>query len=155
MTVPKHVGIIIDGNRRFAKQLMLKPWKGHEWGARKVEALFDWCQEAGVKELTLYAFSVENFDRPKAEFDYIMKVFKKEFTDLLNDERLDKEKIRVNFIGRLKMFPEGHQKLFKEIMEKTKDNNNFTINFAMAYGGRAEIIDATRKIAKQIKENKL
>jgi len=63
--VPKHVGIILDGNRRFAKRLMLKPWKGHEWGAKKIEKLFDWSRNIGIKELTLYAFSMQNFDRPK------------------------------------------------------------------------------------------
>ena len=56
--IPRHIGIILDGNRRFAKRLMLKPWKGHEWGAKKVEALFDWCKEYGIKELTLYSFSI-------------------------------------------------------------------------------------------------
>ena len=63
--VPKHIGIILDGNRRFAKKLMLKPWKGHEWGAKKVEKLFEWCRELDIKELTLYTFSLENLNRPK------------------------------------------------------------------------------------------
>ena len=75
--VPKHVGIILDGNRRFAKKLMLKPWKGHEWGYEKVRNLFEWCKEYRVMELTLYAFSIENFDRPKEEFDYLMNLFNK------------------------------------------------------------------------------
>ena len=68
-----HIGIILDGNRRFAKRLMKEPWKGHEWGARKVEKLFDWCKELNIREITLYAFSVENFNRPKIEFDYLME----------------------------------------------------------------------------------
>ena len=70
--VPKHVGIILDGNRRFAKRLMIKPWMGHEWGIEKVEKLFEWCKELDVKELTLYAFSIQNFNRPKNEFDYLI-----------------------------------------------------------------------------------
>src|SRR3989344_241599 len=73
--VPKHIGIILDGNRRFARKLMLKPWKGHEWGAKKVEKLVTWCEELGIKELTLYAFSLENFNRPKEEFNYLMNLF--------------------------------------------------------------------------------
>ena len=77
--VPKHIGIILDGNRRFSKRLMMKPWKGHEWGAKKVEKLFDWCRELDIKEITLYAFSWENFNRPKEEYDYLMKVFNSEF----------------------------------------------------------------------------
>ena len=77
--VPKHIGIIMDGNRRFSKKLMLKPWNGHEWGAKKVEKLFNWCQEFDIKELTLYTFSIQNFNRPKKEFDYLMKIFKENF----------------------------------------------------------------------------
>ena len=73
--VPKHVAIILDGNRRFAKKLMLKPFRGHEWGAKKVEKLFDWCIEKDINELTLYSFSCENFNRPKKEFDFLMQLF--------------------------------------------------------------------------------
>ena len=72
----------MDGNRRFSKRLMMKPWLGHEWGAKKVEKLLNWCKEYGIKELTLYAFSLENFDRPKKEFNYLMNLFKEEFTRL-------------------------------------------------------------------------
>jgi len=153
--VPKHLAIIIDGNRRFSKKLMVKPWQGHELGAKKIENLFDWCKEYDVKELTLYAFSLENFDRPKEEFDFLMKLFEKEFKSMLKDKRLDGEKIRVNFIGRISMFPKSLQNIMAEIMEKTKNNKNFVANFAMAYGGRAEIVDATRKIAGQVKSGKL
>ena len=143
--VPKHLGIIIDGNRRFSKILMMKPWMGHELGARKVEKLLDWCKELDIKELTVYAFSIENFDRPKEEFDFLMNLFRKEFTDLLTDKRIDNDKIKVNFIGRLKMFPKDLQDLFRKNMERSKTYNNYIVNFAMAYGGRAEIIDATKK----------
>ena len=153
--VPKHLGIIIDGNRRFSKILMMKPWMGHELGARKVEKLLDWCKELDIKELTVYAFSIENFDRPKEEFDFLMNIFRKEFTDLLTDKRIDNDKIKVNFIGRLKMFPKDLQDLFRKNMERSKTYNNYIVNFAMAYGGRAEIIDATKKITEQIKKGKL
>ncbi len=153
--VPKHVAIILDGNRRFAKRLMLKPYKGHEWGAKKVEALFDWCYEFGIKELTLYAFSVDNFNRPEKEFSYIMGLFKKEFNNFKNDERIKKYGVRVNFIGRIYMFPKDLQKVMYSIMEQTKNNNGFIINLAMAYGGRQEVIDAIKKLATQIKKGKL
>ena len=153
--VLRHLGIVLDGNRRFSKRLMLKPFKGHEWGAKKVEALIEWCGEYKIKELTLYAFSIENFDRPKGEFDYLMKLFVKEFKKVSKDKRLYDNKIRVNFIGRINMFPEEVQKAMKDLVEKTKDHNKFILNFAMAYGGRAEIIDATKKIAEQIKKGEL
>ena len=150
--VPRHIGYIIDGNRRFAKRLMLKPWRGHEWGAKKVEKLFDWCKEYGIKELTLYAFSLENFDRPKREFNYLMDLFRKEFTRFKNDPRI--KEIKVNFIGRIWMFPKDIQNIMHELMKKTK-NNKYIVNFAMAYGGRAEVIDAIKKLAKDIKSNKV
>lgn len=153
--VPKHIGIIMDGNRRFSKKLMLKPWNGHEWGAKKVEKLFTWCQEFNIKELTLYTFSIQNFNRPKKEFDYLMKIFKENFDKLIDDKRLDSNGIRINVIGRLHMFPKDVQDRLNRIMEKTKNNNDYVINFAMAYGGREEIIDATRKIAQQVKNGKL
>lgn len=153
--VPEHLGIILDGNRRFSKRLMLKPWKGHEWGAKKVETFLEWCKEYKIKEVTLFAFSLENFDRPKMEFDFLMKLFESEFRRMLKDERLEKDKVRVSFIGRIEMFPKSLQDVMKKLMNKTAKNNNFIVNFAMAYGGRAEIIDATKKIAKQVSEGNL
>ena len=103
--VPKHIGIILDGNRRFAKRLMFKPYKGHEYGAEKIEKVLEWCKEIGIKEITLYCFSIENFNRPKEEFDYLMNLFKEEFIKLKGDTRI--KDIRINFIGRINMFPEN------------------------------------------------
>ena len=151
--VPRHVGIILDGNRRFSKKLMLKPWKGHEYGAKKTESLLEWCKELNIKEITLYCFSIENFNRPKEEFNYLMNLFKEEFIKLKDDSRLNE--IKVNFIGRINMFPSDVQDSMNILMEKTKNNKPYTLNFAMAYGGRAEVIDATRKIAEQVKNGKL
>jgi len=153
--IPYHLAIVLDGNRRLAKRLMLKPFKGHEYGAKKVSELLDWCKEYGIKELTLYAFSIENFDRPKQEFDFLMDLFEKEFKKVKHDERIYDEKVKINFIGRIDMFPEKVKKQMKDLMVSTKNHSNFIVNFAMAYGGRAEIIDATKKIAQQIKEGKL
>lgn len=156
--VPMHIGIIIDGNRRFAKRLMMKPWKGHEWGAEKVRAVLDWCKELGVREITLYAFSLENFNRPKEEFEYLMDIFNKEFGSMMdekNKKKLSDDGIKVNFIGRIWMFSKELQDSMKSLMEFTKNNKGYTINFAMAYGGRGEIIDATKKIALLVKEGKL
>jgi len=153
--VPKHVGIVLDGNRRFAKKLMLKPWKGHEWGARKVEALLEWASDIGVKELTLYSFSMQNINRPKEEFNYLMKTFKKEFNNLLKDERVKKEGIRVNIIGRIHLLPKDVQEVFKKVMDETRNNSKFILNFAIAYGGREEVIDAVMKLSKDVKSGKV
>jgi len=154
--VPKHIGIILDGNRRFAQRLMLKPWQGHEWGAKKVEKILEWCREVGIREVTFYAFSIENFhSRPKQEFDFLMELFEKEYTRLKDDERLEHYGIRINFIGRIWMFPEKLQKVMRELMEKTKAHDKYVVNFAMAYGGRAEVIDAVKRVADMVKKGKL
>lgn len=157
-SVPKSIGVILDGNRRFAKRLMLKPWKGHEFGAKKVEELFKWCKEIGVKEVTLYCFSVQNFNRPKEEFDFLMDLFRKEYRRYSEEKKLDDMKrdgVRINFIGRLEMFPDDLQVIMRKLMDETRDGKNYLINFAMGYGGREEVIDAIRKLAKQVKEGKV
>ncbi len=153
--VPRHLGIILDGNRRFAKRLMLKPFKGHEWGYKKIQELFKWCREYGIKEITLYTFSIENFDRPKEEFDYLMNLFSRAFKETKENKETHENKIKINFIGRTHMFPKEVQESMRDLMEATKDYSDYIVNFAMAYGGRAEIIDATKKIAQQVKEGKL
>lgn len=158
MNVPKHIGIILDGNRRFATRLMVKPWQGHEWGAKKFREFLEWCFETGVSEITAYVFSIQNFNRPKQEFEYIMKVFKEEVGELLKPEnlkKLDEEGTRITFIGRLWMLPKELQELQQKIMKATEKNGKKQINFAMAYGGREEIIDAVKKIATEVKEGKL
>ena len=154
--VPRHVGLIMDGNRRFARRLMMKPWMGHEWGAKKVHKVLEWSKELGVKEVTFYAFSIQNFQRPEKEFNYLMDVFCKEFDNLMKEEeKLKKEGLRINFIGRLDMFPEKVHSRMLKLMEMTKDNMGHTVNFAMAYGGREEVLDAVHKIAEQVKKGEL
>ena len=156
--VPRHIGIIMDGNRRFARKLMMKPWMGHEWGAKKLRSVLEWSKELGIKEITFYAFSIQNFNRPKYEFDYLMDVFCKEFDDLMKDENLAKLKedgVRIDFIGRLSMFSEKVHSRMLKLMELTKENDKYHIHFAMAYGGREEVLDAVCKIAEQVKKGEL
>jgi len=152
---PKSIAIILDGNRRYSKKLGLKPWQGHKFGAEKVKDILEWCQDLGIKELTLYSFSIDNFNRTEQEKKVLFSLFKKNINKLKNDERLSKDGIQVRFIGRLQLFPKDIQKEMHEVMEKTKKNKNFKLNFAMAYGGRAEIVDATKKIIKKIKNNEI
>jgi len=154
--VPKHIAIVLDGNRRYAKKLGLQPWKGHGFGLRKLEELFNWCQELGVKELTLYSFSTENFRRTKREIDYLFGLFKDEVNKLKEKkEGVFKGKIRFNFIGRLHMFDKEMRNAMMVIMQKTKHHKKFIVNFAMAYGGRQEISDAVKKIAENVKKGKI
>jgi len=146
---PKHIGIILDGNRRFSKRLMKEPWKGHEYGAKKLESLFTWLKELDIKKLTLYVFSVENFNRPKLEFNHLMNLFRKEFTKYKDDPRIHDNKIRINFVGQLHLFPEDVQKKAKALMNATKDYDDHVVNFAFGYGGREEILDAVKEAVKR------
>ncbi|MBI2658305.1 di-trans,poly-cis-decaprenylcistransferase [Candidatus Woesearchaeota archaeon] len=153
--VPKHIAIILDGNRRYAKKLGLQPWKGHEYGLRKLEDLFGWCIELGIKELTLYCFSTENFKRAKKEVDYLFNLFWKEFSKIKDGKGVFKDKVRVKVIGRIGMFSEKMRQAMLDAAEKTKKNRKLAVNFALAYGGRQEITDAMKKIALKIKKNKI
>ncbi len=155
MTGPKHVAIILDGNRRFARRLMAKPWEGHEFGAEKVGKLLGWCAELGIREVTLFAFSVDNFNRPKQEFDYLIKLFKESFEKVKRSKEIHEKRIRINFIGRLGMFPKDVVRQMREIMELTKRYDSYVVNFCMAYGGREEIADSARKIALDLKSGRI
>jgi tritrans,polycis-undecaprenyl-diphosphate synthase [geranylgeranyl-diphosphate specific] len=152
---PEHIAIILDGNRRWASEKALKPWFGHEKGAEKVEQLLDWCLKLKVKSITLYAFSTENFNRPKAEIEEIMRIAEEEFRKILTDERIHKNKVRVKVIGRLRLLPESLQKLVMDVEKATQNYDDHFLNIAFAYGGRAEIVDAARKIAEGVQLGKL
>ena len=153
--VPRHIAIILDGNRRYAKKLGLQPWKGHEFGVKKLNDLMKWCQELGIKELTLYSFSTENFKRARREKDILFNIFKREFNNMNHRENIFKNKIRINIIGKLEMFPKEIRKAMIDIMKKTSKHNKFIVNFAMAYGGRQEIVDAVKKIIGDVKNNRI
>jgi len=148
METANHIGIILDGNRRFAKRLLLEPWKGHEYGKEKVEDLIDYAKEFGVNELTFYALSIENLkNRPKNELDYLLNLFKETFKNL-DKEKITRNRVKINFIGDLSLLPVDLQNECKKLENETKDNSNFTVNFAIAYGGRQELIDAVKKILR-------
>ncbi len=147
-----HIAIILDGNRRFAKSLLKEPWKGHEYGADKVEKLLDWCDELNLNQLTLYALSIENLKRSEKEVESLLKIFEKELRKLKTDKRVNERKIRIRFIGKKELLKKDLQNLMNEIEEKTENNNRFSINFAIAYGGRQELIEAIKKLTSENKE---
>jgi len=151
----EHIAIILDGNRRWASEKELNPWLGHKQGAETVENLLDWCQKLNVKFVTLYTFSTENFTRNSQEIQEIMAIANEKFRKLLTDERIHKNKVHVKVIGRTNMLPEDLQQLIKDVEKATANYDNQFLNFAFAYGGRAEIVDAARVIAEQVKAGKL
>ncbi len=152
---PEHIAIILDGNRRWASRKTLNPWYGHEKGAEKVEQLLDWCLKIGVKSITIYAFSTENFSRSKNEVKEIMRIAEGEFQRILTDERIHDNKVHVRVIGRRKLLPKALQQRITDVENATKDYDEHFLNIALAYGGRAEIVDAAKKIAQKVDEGRL
>jgi len=150
-----HIAIIVDGNRRYAKKKGLLPWKGHEAGAEKFRKFMDWSKELGVKEMTLYTFSLKNFKRPKLEVDKLLDIFRRYFEELKKDKRIHEDKIKIRFLGKIDMFPNDIRNQMQELIDMTKEYNNYIVNFCMAYDGRAEIIDAVKTISKKVKEGEL
>jgi len=149
-SIPIHVAFIMDGNRRFAKRLMKQPWKGHEWGAKKVREVARWCRDKGIKYATFYGLSIENlYNRPKKELEMLMKIFKREFSSIPYDKEIHRNEVRVNVIGRIDLLPSDVQEAINEAVESTKHYDNYVVTFAIAYGGRQEIVDAVKKLVEK------
>jgi len=151
----EHIAVILDGNRRWALEHSLNPWIGHKQGAEKVEELLDWCLEMGVKSITLYAFSTENFQRSPKEVEEIMNIVEEKLRKLLTDKRIHENNVKVKIIGRKTLLPKSLRKLADEAEESTKDYDKHFLNIALAYGGRAEIVDAARKIAEKVEKGEI
>ncbi len=151
----EHIAIILDGNRRWASENELNPWLGHKKGAETVEQLLDWCEKLNVKFVTLYTFSTENFRRSPQEIEAIMKIAEEKFRKLLADERIHRDKVHVKVIGRANLLPESLQQLIADVEKATEDYDNRFLNFAFAYGGRAEILDAAKMIAEKVRDGEL
>lgn len=151
--VPRHIAVIMDGNGRWAQRQGLSRIKGHEAGAESVRAVLRACKQAGVKYLTLYAFSVENWVRPKEEIGGLMQLLRL-FLER-NEHELHENKIRLKVIGRLNDLPKLIQRKLIKVMESTKDYDAGTLILALSYGGRAELVDATRAIARKVANGSL
>ncbi|MCS7144073.1 MAG: polyprenyl diphosphate synthase [Archaeoglobaceae archaeon] len=153
--IPKHIAIIMDGNRRFAKKKGLAELMGHEFGSKKAEEVLEWCWELGVNMLTLYAFSTENFSRSEVEKSNIFQIFERELKRLLNDKKTYERQVKVKIVGRRGLLPENIQRLISEVEKATEKHENCYLNVAVAYGGRQELIDATKKIVERVKKGEM
>ncbi len=153
--IPRHIGIIMDGNRRFAKELGMNPISGHEMGKDKLEEVLEWCRQIGIKIITVYAFSTENFMRSREEVKHLMKLFADNLKRAADDERTKRYRMRIRVIGQIDILPDDVKEAINYAEEKTKDYNDFFLNIAIAYGGREEIIKAIKEIAKEVKDGKL
>lgn len=153
LNIPNHVAIILDGNRRWAKKRGMKPQEGHYKGFTNLENLADYVFSKGVKVLSVYAFSTENFSRAKEEVDYLMDLFAVAFKKYF--EKQNKKNVKIVFSGRREPLPEKVLKMIDEVTEKTKDNNGPIFNICVNYGGRPEIVDTTKKICEMVKNGEI
>lgn len=152
--IPRHVAIIMDGNRRWAKERKLPAYAGHRAGYEAFRRVSLWCLDQGVKVLTIFAFSTENWSRPKPEVGYLLKLLK--FALRREVDFFDKRNVRLNVLGRISDFPKEMQRLINDALEKTKGNTKAVLNVALNYGGRAEIVDAAKKmIARHIPASRI
>ncbi len=153
--IPEHVGIIMDGNRRFAREMGLDPWEGHRFGADKLEDVLEWCWDVGVRAVTVYALSTENLRRPKEELRRLFDLMEERFNKLAESERIHRREVAVRAVGRLHLLPDRVRRAIKRAEKLTREYSKRFLNVAVAYGGRQEIIDAVRAIAHDVKGGKL
>jgi undecaprenyl diphosphate synthase len=151
--LPRHVAIIMDGNGRWAERRGLDRLEGHRAGIESVRAVVRAAHELGVRQLTLYAFSTENWSRPKGEVDALMGLLEHYLAAEL--EEVQRNGIRVRAIGRLERLPERVREELARAIDRTRNNDEMELVFALSYGGRGEIVDAARRIAREAEQGKL
>lgn len=152
-SLPRHVAVIMDGNGRWARQQGLPRIEGHRRGAESARVIIRTAGELGIKYLTLYAFSVENWNRPKEEVDALMKYL----IHYLKTEtsELNKNNVKLEVIGQIYRLPDNVQEQLKKTIQTLARNNGLTLIMALSYGGRTEIVDAVRQVAVKVKQGKL
>lgn len=154
--MPRHIAIIMDGNRRYSKiQGNIDVVKGHEMGVNTLERLLDWAIDLGIKIITVYAFSTENFNRPQHEVEGLMDLFVKNFKRLVTHEKVHKNHIKVQVVGRTELLPDNVKEAINEAEESTKDYTDRLFNLAIGYDGRLEIVDAVKKIYTKIENGEI
>ncbi|MFR2534609.1 MAG: isoprenyl transferase [Clostridia bacterium] len=151
--LPKHIAIIMDGNRRWAKEHGMLPKQGHKEGAKTLEKIVRYANKIGIQYITVYAFSTENWKRTEEEVGALMLLLQNYLDDY--GKRADTENIKVRIIGDLSRLSIGMQKSIQNCMERTKNNTGIVFNIAINYGGRDELVRATRQIAKQVEQGLL
>ena len=148
--LPKHIAIILDGNRRWAKARGLTTKEGHTEGFDNLERIAKYADEIGIKYLTVYAFSTENWKRSQEEVSWLMNIFKTNIDRYL--QRLDNGNIKIRIIGEKSNVPKELVQRIEKIMKKTENNQGMVLNIAFNYGGRAELVNATKQIAQKVKD---
>jgi len=153
--MPEHVGIILDGNRRWGFAKYKDQLNGHFYGAKTAEDFLIWCLDLGIRTVTLYVFSTENFQRPRDEVKVVLSIIEDEVRKLLTDSRIHEHKVHIKGIGRLELLPESLQAALSEVEKATDNYSEHYLNIAVAYGGRAEIVDAAKRIIDEVQNGHL
>ena len=154
--IPKHVSIIMDGNRRFAWHRKIETNIGHEKGKEKLKDVMDWILDLKIPYLSVYALSTENIkERSGEELDSLYELYCEGLNEMSEDPKIHKMKVKVQAVGRLEMLPDNVRNSIKNIEEKTKDYSDFLFTVCVAYGGREEIVDAVRKVAQEYAEGEI
>lgn len=149
--LPKHIAIIMDGNRRWAKEKGIKPTLGHKEGAKTLEKIVRYANKIGLKHITVYAFSTENWKRAEEEVSALMLLLQNYLDDF--SKKADTENIKIKFLGDTTALPKNMHKSIENCLERTKNNTGITFNIALNYGGRLELVRAVKEIVKKV-ENK-
>ncbi|MES0362847.1 MAG: isoprenyl transferase [Desulfobacteria bacterium] len=152
-SLPRHIAIIMDGNGRWAKKRSLNRIRGHREGAESVRNIVRACREMGIEVLTLYAFSTENWQRPRQEISALMGLLKNFLRSELGE--MMENGIRLNAIGQIERFPDDVLTVLREVMDQTRKNPGMILNLALSYGGRDEIVTAARRIAAEVQAGRL
>jgi len=153
--MPEHVGIILDGNRRWGFEKYGEKLDGHFYGAKTGENFLEWCLGLGIKTVTLYVFSTENFLRPEEEVSTILRIIEDEARKLITDRRIHENRVHVKAIGRLELLPESLRMVLAEVEKVTETYDQHYLNIAVAYGGRAEIVDAAKRMIDEVQSGAL
>ncbi len=154
-SLPEHVAIIMDGNRRYAKRIGISTEDGYLYGAGITERVIDWCFELGIKQLTIYAFSIENFCRVDEEREDLFALMRTEFEKISRDERVHKDGVRVKAIGNVNLLPETVREAIRKAEDATAHYDKFKLFIAVAYSGKMEIVDSAYIIANMVKRGLL
>ncbi|EMA27448.1 polyprenyl diphosphate synthase [Halobiforma nitratireducens] len=152
---PTHVAVIQDGNRRYARRKGDDAPRGHREGAKTTERVLEWCQDVGVEELTLYAFSTENFERPDEENEELFDLLCEKLREFADADRVHENEVGIRAIGEIELLPERVQEAVDYAERRTSDYDAFVLNIALAYGGRSRLLEAARGVAAEVDDGAL
>ena len=153
--MPRHIAIMMDGNRRYSKIIGNRVIEGHKSGVDTLEKVLAWCIEFGIEVITVYAFSIKNFERSKEEVDGLMKLFQENFEYVSKNPKFHRNEVKVKAVGNLGLLPDNVREAIQIAEKSTAQYDKRRVNFAIGYDGRMEIVDAIKKISKEVKEGRL